>query len=151
MRLYSLKSSDEQRSIEELEEQTLYAIAIYYIQLMVCVKLPLDISSSSKIRHSIYNHFNPISAGDVDSFTSDFFHSSSDPFNAREGADETSTVGSHDNGNGFDINSDDQTTDLVLSFVMKVVFRQHKRIVFTPNSIVRSIRWDLFSSQFSDV
>lgn len=36
-------------------------------------------------------------------------------------ADETSTVGSHDSGNGFDLNNDDQATDLVLSFVKKFV------------------------------
>ena len=36
-------------------------------------------------------------------------------------ADETSTAGSHDSGNGFDLNNDDQITDLVLSFVKKFV------------------------------
>lgn len=41
-------------------------------------------------------------------------------FSVRD-ADETSTIGSHDSGNGFDINSDDQVTDLVLSFVKKFV------------------------------
>jgi hypothetical protein len=80
MRLYALRTSDEQRSIEELEEQTLYAIAIHYIQLMVCMKLPLDISSTSNIRHSIYNHVSHITSGDADSLTSDFYHSSNDPF-----------------------------------------------------------------------
>ncbi|CAF3636968.1 unnamed protein product [Rotaria sp. Silwood1] len=58
---------------------------------MVYMKLSLDISSSTNIRQSIYNH---------------------DP-------DETSTVGSHDSGNGFDLNNDDQVTDLVFSFVRK--------------------------------
>ena len=80
MKLYAMKTADEQRSIEELEEQTLYAIAIHYIQLMVCIKLPLDISSTSHIRHSIYNHVTQISTGDADSLTSDFYHSSNDPF-----------------------------------------------------------------------
>lgn len=118
MKLYPSKTSEEQRTIEELEEQTLYAIAIHYIQLMVCMKLPLDISSSSSnIRQSFYNHVN---TGDADSLTSDFYHSSNDPFNVRD-VDETSTVGSHDSGNGFDLNSDDQATDLVLSFVKKFV------------------------------
>lgn len=118
MRLYSQKTSEEQRSIEDLEEQTLYALAIHYIQLMVYMKLPLDISSSTHIRHSIYNH---TVGGDSDSVTSDFYHSSNDPFNMRD-ADETSTVGSHDSGNGFDLNNnDDQVTDLVLSFVRKFV------------------------------
>ena len=80
MRLYAQKSSEEQHSIEELEEQTLYALAIHYIQLMVCMKLPLDISSSTNIRHSIYNHGSHITGGDGDSVTSDFYHSSNDPF-----------------------------------------------------------------------
>lgn len=80
MRLYTQKSSEEQRSIEELEEQTLYALAIHYIQLMVCMKLPLDISSSANIRHSIYNHNSHVTAGDGDSMASDFYHSSNDPF-----------------------------------------------------------------------
>jgi hypothetical protein len=120
MRLYTQKTSEEQHSIEELEEQTLYALAIHYIQLMVCMKLPLDISSSTNIRHSIYNHGSHITGGDADSMTSDFYHSSNDPFNVRD-ADETSTVGSHDSGNGFDLNNDDQVTDLVLSFVRKFV------------------------------
>ncbi|CAF3991739.1 unnamed protein product [Adineta steineri] len=120
MRLYTQKTSEEQRSIEDLEEQTIYALAIHYIQLMVYMKLPLDISSSSNIRHSIYNHISHNTGGDADSVTSDFYHSSNDPFNVRD-ADETSTVGSHDSGNGFDLNSDDQVTDLVLSFVRKFV------------------------------
>ncbi|CAF1508378.1 unnamed protein product, partial [Rotaria sordida] len=47
MRLNTQKTSEEQRSIEDLEEQTLYALAIHYIQLMVYMKLPLDISSST--------------------------------------------------------------------------------------------------------
>jgi len=80
MRLYTQKTSEEQRSIEELEEQTLYALAIHYIQLMVYMKLPLDISSSTNIRHSIYNHGSHITGGDADSVTSDFYHSSNDPF-----------------------------------------------------------------------
>jgi hypothetical protein len=80
MRLSSQKSSEEQRSIEELEEQTLYALAIHYIQLMVYMKLPLDISSSSNIRHSIYNHVSHTTPGDADSVTSDFYHSANDPF-----------------------------------------------------------------------
>lgn len=80
MRLYSQKSSEDQRSMEELEEQTLYALAIHYIQLMVCMKLPLDISSSTNIRHSIYNHGSHITGGDADSMASDFYHSSNDPF-----------------------------------------------------------------------
>jgi hypothetical protein len=80
MRLYTQKTSEEQRSIEELEEQTLYALAIHYIQLMVYMKLPLDISSSTNIRHSIYNHGSHITGGDADSLTSDFYHSSNDPF-----------------------------------------------------------------------
>ena len=80
MRLYTQKTSEEQRSIEELEEQTLYALAIHYIQLMVCMKLPLDISSSANLRHSIYNHGSHITSGDADSVTSDFYHSSNDPF-----------------------------------------------------------------------
>lgn len=81
MRLYPLKNAEEQRSIEELEEQTLYAIAIHYIQLMVCMKLPLDTSSSSSnVRHSIYNHLSQMTSGDADSLTSDFYHSSNDPF-----------------------------------------------------------------------
>jgi hypothetical protein len=80
MRLYTQKTSEEQRSIEELEEQTLYALAIHYIQLMVYMKLPLDISSSTNIRQSIYNHGSHITAGDADSVTSDFYHSASDPF-----------------------------------------------------------------------
>ncbi|CAF4860071.1 unnamed protein product, partial [Rotaria sp. Silwood1] len=51
--------------------------------------------------------------------------------------DETSTVGSHDSGNGFDLNNDDQVTDLVFSFVRKFldkicdgsgVHRTHKNI-----------------------
>ena len=137
MRLYNQKTSEEQRSIEELEEQTLYAIAIHYIQLMVCMKLPLDISSSTNGRHSVYNHVSHITGGDADSLTSDFYHSSHDPFQSvqysfffsPEGlrvfsvrdADESSTVGSHDSGNGFDLNNDDQATDLVLSFVKKFV------------------------------
>jgi hypothetical protein len=79
MRLYTQKTSEEQRSIEELEEQTLYALAIHYIQLMVYMKLPLDISSSSNIRHSVYNHVSHIT-GDADSLTSDFYHSANDPF-----------------------------------------------------------------------
>jgi hypothetical protein len=120
MRLYTQKTSDEQRLIEDLEEQTLYALAIHYIQLMVCMKLPLDISSSTNIRHSIYNHGSHITSGDADSVTSDFYHSSNDPLNVRD-ADETSTVGSHDSGNGFDLTNDDQVTDLVLSFVRKFV------------------------------
>lgn len=121
MRLYSQKPSEEQHIIEELEEQTLYALAIHYIQLMVYMKLPLDISSSTNIRHSIYNHVSHMISGDADSLTSDFYHSSNDPFNVRDG-DETSTVGSHDSGNGFDLNNnDDQVTDLVLSFVRKFV------------------------------
>lgn len=138
MRLYNQKTPEDQRSIEELEEQTLYAIAIHYIQLMVCMKLPLDISSSSSnMRHSIYNHVSHITGGDADSLTSDFYHSSNDPFksvdlftlsfadhDARSSgrdADETSTVGSHDSGNAFDLHNDDQATDLVLSFVKKFV------------------------------
>jgi hypothetical protein len=121
MRLYTQKSSEEQRSIEELEEQTLYALAIHYIQLMVYMKLPLDISSSTNIRHSMYTHSSHTTTGDADSVTSDFYHSANDPFNVRD-ADETSTVGSHDSGNGFDLNNnDDQVTDLVLSFVRKFV------------------------------
>ncbi|CAF2528574.1 unnamed protein product [Rotaria sp. Silwood2] len=36
-------------------------------------------------------------------------------------ANKISTVGSHDNGNGFDLNNDDQVTDLVLSFVRNFV------------------------------
>ncbi|CAF4877565.1 unnamed protein product [Rotaria socialis] len=47
MRLYTQKTSEEQRSIEDLEKQTLYALAIHYIQLMVYMKLPLDISFST--------------------------------------------------------------------------------------------------------
>ncbi|CAF3453250.1 unnamed protein product [Rotaria sp. Silwood1] len=120
MRLNAQKPSEEQHSIEDLEEQTLYALAIHYIQLMVYMKLPLDISSSTNIRHSIYNHGSQITSGDADSVTSDFYHSANDPFNVRD-ADETSTVGSHDSGNGFDLNNDDQVTDLVLSFVRKFV------------------------------
>ncbi|CAF1097370.1 unnamed protein product [Adineta ricciae] len=120
MRLYSQKTPEEQRSIEDLEEQTLYALAIHYIQLMVYMKLPLDISSSSNIRHSIYNPVPHSTGGDADSLTSDFYHSSNDPFNVRD-PDETSTVGSHDSGHGFDLNNDDQVTDLVLSFVRKFV------------------------------
>ncbi len=42
-------------------------------------------------------------------------------FSSVRDADETSTVGSHDSGNGFDLNNDDQVTDLVLSFVRKFV------------------------------
>jgi myotubularin-related protein 5/13 len=80
MRLSTQKISEEQRSIEELEEQTLYALAIHYIQLMVYMKLPLDISSSTNIRHSIYNHGSHVTTGDADSVTSDFYHSSNDPF-----------------------------------------------------------------------
>jgi hypothetical protein len=80
MRLNTQKTSEEQHSIEELEEQTLYALAIHYIQLMVCMKLPLDISSSANTRHSIYNHGSHITGGDADSMTSDFYHSSNDPF-----------------------------------------------------------------------
>jgi hypothetical protein len=80
MRLYAQKTSEEQHSMEELEEQTLYALAIHYIQLMVYMKLPLDISSSTNIRHSIYNHVSHITGGDADSVTSDFYHSSNDPF-----------------------------------------------------------------------
>ena len=119
MRLYAQKTADEQRTIEELEEQTLYALAIHYIQLMVYMKLPLDISSSANLRPSIYNNHN--TGGDADSVTSDFYHSSNDPFHMRD-VDETSTVGSHDSGNGFDLNNnDDQVTDLVLSFVRKFV------------------------------
>ncbi|CAF4049913.1 unnamed protein product, partial [Rotaria sordida] len=77
---------------------------------------------STNIRHSIYNHISHITtSGDADSVTSDFYHSTNDPFNVRD-ADETSTVGSHDSGNGFDLNNnDDQVTDLVLSFVKKFV------------------------------
>ncbi|CAF3097538.1 unnamed protein product [Rotaria sp. Silwood2] len=85
MRLYAQKKiCEEQHSIEELEEQTLYALVIHYIQLMIYIKLPLDISS------------------------------------VRD-ANKISTVGSHDNGNGFDLNNDDQVTDLVLSFVRNFV------------------------------
>lgn len=80
MRLYSQKTPEEQRSMEELEEQTLYALAIHYIQLMVYMKLPLDISSSTNIRHSIYNQVSHNTGGDADSVTSDFYHSSNDPF-----------------------------------------------------------------------
>ncbi|CAF4605429.1 unnamed protein product, partial [Rotaria sp. Silwood2] len=80
MRLYAQKTSEEQHSIEDLEEQTLYALAIHYIQLMVYMKLPLDISSSTNIRHSIYNHVSHITSCDADSVTSDFYHSTNDPF-----------------------------------------------------------------------
>lgn len=41
-------------------------------------------------------------------------------FSGRD-ADETSTVGSHESTNGFDMNGDDQATDLVLGFVKKFV------------------------------
>ena len=41
-------------------------------------------------------------------------------FSVRD-ADETSTVGSHESTNGFDLNNDDHVTDLVLSFVKKFV------------------------------
>ena len=80
MRLYHQKTNEEQRSIEDLEEQTLYALAIHYIQLMVYMKLPLDISSTTNIRHSIYNHSSHVISGDADSVTSDFYHNANDPF-----------------------------------------------------------------------
>ena len=80
MRLYKQKTSEkEQRSIEKVGEQTLYALAIHYIQLMVYVKLPLDISFSSNIRHSIYNHVSHIINDEAGSLTSDFYHSVNDP------------------------------------------------------------------------
>ncbi|CAF1202768.1 unnamed protein product, partial [Didymodactylos carnosus] len=118
MRLYTQKSVDEQRSMQELEEQTLYALAIHYIQLMVYMKLPLDISSSH-IRHSTFaNVHNSHTGCDRDSISSDLFHNN-DRYSVRD-ADETSTIGSRDSGNEFDMN-DDEATDLVLSFVKKFV------------------------------
>jgi hypothetical protein len=39
MRLYAQKTSEEQRSVEELEGGTIYARAIHYIQLMVYMNL----------------------------------------------------------------------------------------------------------------
>lgn len=80
MRLYTQKTPEEQRGIEDLEEQTLYALAIHYIQLMVYMKLPLDISSTVNIRPAIYNHSSHTTSGDADSVTSDFYHSTNDPF-----------------------------------------------------------------------
>ncbi|CAF4593950.1 unnamed protein product, partial [Rotaria sp. Silwood2] len=75
MRLYSQNTLEEQRSLEEVEEQTIYAFAIHHIQLMVYMKLPLDISSSLNIRQSMYNHVTHTITGNSDSLTSDFYHS----------------------------------------------------------------------------
>ena len=69
MRLYVHKATEDQRSLEDLEEQTLYALAIHYIELMIYMKLPLDISSSTNLRHSTYNHMSHITSGDADSVT----------------------------------------------------------------------------------
>jgi hypothetical protein len=43
-------------------------------------------------------------------------------FSVRD-ADETLAVGSHDSGNGFDLNNDDQAIDLVLNFIRKFIHK----------------------------
>ncbi|CAF2411132.1 unnamed protein product [Rotaria sp. Silwood2] len=63
----------------------------------------------------IYNHISHA----TDGATSDFYHSSNYLSNVCH-TDETSTVGSHDSVNGFDLNNDDQVIHLVPSFVNKI-------------------------------
>ncbi|CAF4015568.1 unnamed protein product [Rotaria sp. Silwood2] len=135
MRLYSQNTLEEQRSLEEVEEQTIYAFAIHHIQLMVYMKLPLDISSSLNIRQSMYNHVTHTITGNSDSLTSDFYHSVY--------ADEASTVGSHDSGNEFDLdNNDDQVTDLVLKTVqiqievLEKVYRETRQVAPIPKPLL---------------
>jgi hypothetical protein len=136
---------------------------------MVYIKLPLDISSlSSDVRHWIYNHVSHITSGDADNKTSGFYHSANDPFKfviyiyffrffmikinfSVRDVDETSTVGSHDSSNGFDLNNDDQVADFVRKFVDKIcdqrgVNATHKNGLWTK--LYRTFLFFLFLQLF---
>ncbi|CAF2969477.1 unnamed protein product, partial [Rotaria sp. Silwood2] len=70
-------------SQKTLEEQTIYALAIHYMKLIVYSKLPLDMSPSSNIQQSIYNHVTYTIPNDSDSLTSDFYYSINDSFKVK--------------------------------------------------------------------